>query len=85
MLEIKKTPGERLDLLMSVVLDIQMELPKMRREMMAEVEKQVNSQIESKLSVIETRLALREVVKLRQLLVEKGIITEAEFIAKIQE
>jgi hypothetical protein len=85
MIEVKKTPEERLDLLMSIVLDIKMELPKMRREMLAEVEKQIDKQIESKLSVIETRLALREAVKLRQLLVEKSLISEDEFLAKLKE
>ena len=69
---------------MGLMLDLQKQIAQDRHKMMETIEKQVDKSFESKLPVIEGRLALREAVKLRQLLVEKGIIREEEFLAKLR-
>lgn len=67
------------------MLDLQKQMAQDRRKLFDEMEKRVDKLMESKSEVIGGRLALRDIVKLRQLLVEKGIITEEEFIAKLKE
>jgi hypothetical protein len=84
MIKVQRTVEEQLEILMGLMLDLQKQIAQDRHKMMETIEKQVDKSFESKLPVIEGRLALREAVKLRQLLVEKGIIREEEFLAKLR-
>jgi hypothetical protein len=84
-LEIKRTPQEQMDLIMGIILDLQMAAQKMGRELHEQMDKKVDAALESKIPVIQGREALREAVKLKQLLIERGVITAQEFEAKLRE
>ena len=84
-IQVQRTAKEQMEILMGIVLDLQKQVQQSSRKMIEEIEKRVNQQIESKTQIIHGRLALREAVMLKQLLIEKGIITEDEFIAKLKE
>ena len=84
-IQVQRTAEEQMEILMGIVLDLQKQVQQSSRKMIEEIEKRVNQQIESKTQIIHGRLALREAVMLKQLLIEKGIITEDEFIAKLKE
>jgi hypothetical protein len=84
-IQVQRTVEEQIEILMGLMLDLQKQMAQDRRKLFDEMEKRVDKLMESKSEVIGGRLALRDIVKLRQLLVEKGIITEEEFIAKLKE
>jgi len=89
MIQVQRTAEEQMEILMGIVLDLQKEVYQVSRKMAemitVQVEERVDKALESKSEVIGGRLALRDIVKLRQLLQEKDIITEDEFIAKLKE
>lgn len=84
-IQVQRTAEKQMEILMGIVLDLQKQVQQSSRKMIEEIEKRVSQQIESKTQIIHGRLALREAVMLKQLLIEKGIITEDEFIAKLKE
>lgn len=84
-IKIEQTSEEQISLLMGMVLDLQAEIAKRFREINEQTDKRIDAILESKIPVIDGRLALRDIVKLRELLIEKGLISEAEFIAKLKE
>jgi hypothetical protein len=85
MIQVQRTVEEQIEILMGLLLDLQKQMAQDRQRATKFIEERVDKCFESKLPVIEGHLALRDIVKLRQLLVEKGIIREEEFIAKIKE
>lgn len=85
MIQVQRTVEEQIEILMGLMLDLQKQMAQDRQRAIKFIEERVDKCFENKLPVIEGHLALRDIVKLRQLLVEKGIIREEEFIAKIKE
>jgi hypothetical protein len=84
----KRNPEDQIMYVLALVLDLTREvseLRKMKASIVKDLDEIVDRKIESKDRMIAARLAQREAVKLRQLLVDKGIITQEEFEARLRD
>ena len=86
-IQVQRTAEEQMGILMGLMLDLQKQMAQDRRKLFDEIKKlhlEMEKEVVAAVKPLEAGLALREANLLKRLLIEKGLITEDEFLRKLQ-
>ena len=81
-LKVERTPEEQMEILMGLLLDLQKQMAQDRQKMAEMIDKKVDAALETKRPILEGRESWRYVLALKNLLIEKGLITKEDFWAQ---